>query len=389
MSSYEVQIADDILNYRIPKVRDDIHFWMVRTQGGSFYKEFLRENYVAYGFNLIDKSTDLKSEILKDEIEMRYDKKQGQRAINQCNYFMNTIQPNDILIIPNKHLEEVVIAVAEEYYEVAECTIQEEVEVLWKLKNEKALLQEVRCPYKKRWRIKVLKQVKGDKLNHHLYKTLRNYSGIDDIDEHAIYILSLILDNFFYNNNLHIILSVNTADDIELANLSGILYGSSKYFSHFVRRDQITAKVNVCSQGDIFIVIKDIFEYIHDHGPTFVATFLGLFCGTYGIMKLKEVPTFLQEIFSLKEHYKQEKISTKMKEEELRGKQLENNMKELEIQQKQREINQALENQSSNGLPTAEEQNMIMEASEFLDITIDRFEADNEEAISTILEVGE
>lgn len=386
MSDFNKEELEYLANKEIPKVREDIRFWMVRTQGGAFYNEFLKDDYVGFGWNYIDSITDLKSDVLSDEINQIYGIKQGKRAINKCEMFINGIQPHDIILIPNKGLEELIIALAIEYYEDHSFTVDDEEAMLWKLKNENSLLKQVKCPYIKRWKIKIIKTVKGDQLNYHLYKTLRNYSGIDDIDEHAIYILGLIFCSFFYKNNLHIILNIKQKNDIGLSDLSGVLYGSSKYFSHFAQKKDIVAKVNICSEGDIFIMIKDIFEYVQQYGPTFINVFLTMFGTTYGIMKIKDVPAFLRELFALKEYYKQEKINTEIKRQELREKELNNELKELEIKQKKIEIAELLEKQSINGTPTENESKLIVEASEPLEVMLNSIDEVDQDVISAIVE---
>ena len=387
MIQQERKMLEDILNYKIPSIKKDVHFWMVRTQGGAFYDEFLTKNYVAFGWNYIDKSTNLNNELLPDEIKEQYNISQAKRAINKCNMFMNVIQPNDVILIPNKGLEEIIIAIAKEYYEEPEengCTLEDEKGVLWKLKNVRGFLKEVKCPYKKRWKIDIVKTVKGNRLNYHLYKTLRNYNGIDDIDEHAAYILSLIFNTFIYDKNLYIVLNVNQEKDIGLSDLSGILYGSSAYFSHFLNSDNVSAKVNVCSKGDILMVLQGAFEHVQTFGPLYVKLFLTLFSGTYGIMKVKDLPDFLKEIFTIKDKCEQEKIETELKRAELESKQLDNEQKRLEIE-KLRLANE-ISKQSINGLPTEEEIGMIVKSSDPLEISVNIMEENKKEAISSIVE---
>lgn len=386
MFQKERELLDSILNYKIPQIKEDVHFWMVRTQGGAFYNEFCTDKYVAFGWNYIDKGTNLNDGLLIDEIKKQYSITQGKRAINKCNMFMHQIKPNDIILIPNKGLEEIVIAVAKEYYEETEengCSLEDEKEILWKLKNEKNLLKNVKCPYKKRWKIDIIKKVKGDKLNYHLYRTLRNYNGIDDIDEHAAYVLSLIFNAFAYDKNLYIILNVNQEKDVNLSDLSGVLYGSSAYFSHFLKPDDISAKVSVCSKGDILMVLQGVFEHIQTFGMTYVQIFLMLFGGTYGIMKLKEVPEFLKEMFTIGEKCKQEQIETELKREELESKRLDNEKKKIELEQLR--LAEKLSEQSVNGLPTEEEINMIVKSSEPLEISVNAMEENEKEAISSIV----
>ena len=42
-------MLDSLLNRTIPKIKENIHFWMVRTQGGAFYSEFYKNKFVAFG----------------------------------------------------------------------------------------------------------------------------------------------------------------------------------------------------------------------------------------------------------------------------------------------------------------------------------------------------
>lgn len=100
MCDFDKAELEYLANKEIPKVREDIHFWMVRTQGGAFYDEFLKDNYVGFGWNYIDSITDLKSDVLPDELKQIYGIKQGKRAINKCEMFIRGIQPDDIILIP-------------------------------------------------------------------------------------------------------------------------------------------------------------------------------------------------------------------------------------------------------------------------------------------------
>lgn len=385
----EKQILDDFLSFKIPQINSKIHFWMVRTQGGHFYNEFKKNSYIAFGWNIIDKGTDLKNERLIKIINDYYDKKRGGVAISKCDSFINKIQENDIILIPNKGLGEIIIALAGKYYEDDSKTMEAEQEVLWKIKHKEELLEEIECPYKKRRKITILRVVSGSEINPHLYKTLRNYSGIDDINEHAAYILSMLFDAFIFDNDLHISLKVRQSKDIALYDLSGILYGTSRYFSHFIKKENVTAKVNICSEGDIYIFLKDALELINTHGSTFVKCFLTLVGGTYGIIKLKEIPQFLKEIVTIKDAYKQEQISTEMKQEELRGEKLKNDLLEIEVEEKRRRVYENLNNQCINNLPSGFENELIAETSEPLQITPCELTEDARIAISAIVEQDE
>lgn len=67
----EDDILEGLLHFSIPVIPDDTRFWMIRTQKGYFYDEFLAKKYVALAWNNIDMSTDFSEqskELLKDDI---------------------------------------------------------------------------------------------------------------------------------------------------------------------------------------------------------------------------------------------------------------------------------------------------------------------------------
>lgn len=385
----------NILNYRIPRVSENVRFWMIRTKKGFFYNEYINNGYVALGWNTIDKKTDLKSEILPDILRRDHGVNQTTKVINKCNDFVNSIKPNDIIIIPNRGLEEITIVLAGEYYEDDSKTIEEENEISLKIDNNEATLAGVICPYKKRRRITPIRTVKTEKINYHLYSTLRNYNGIDDIDEHAILILGLIYDAFIYGNDLHITLNVNQENDIGLPELSGMLYGSTQYFGHFIDRKQLVAKINLSSEGQILIAVKDAIKLIADYGPGFVTAFLAM-AGSIKIIKAKDVPKFFKDLFTIKEYCIQEKIKTQQEQiktdimnEELREKRLSNDKKEDEYRRTLNAAQEYITRQSNNGLPSEFEQSLILQASSPLKIQSVELPEDIKSILKNALEEDE
>lgn len=392
MECGEIEILDDIINYNLPQISDKIRFWMIRTKKGYFYEEYLKNEFVALGWNSIDKITDLSDELLPQHLKKDYGSKQPTKVINKCNDFINIIKKNDIIILPNRGLEEIAIVLAGDYFEVSDKDKEEYIEieknVSWKIDNSQMLLTNVECPYRKRRRITLLRRIKTDNINYHLYRTLRNYNGIDDIDEHAVLILGMLFDAFIYKNDINIILNVNQKNDIGLSELSGILYGSKEYFSHFVDKSKIKAKVNLSSEGQIFITLKEIAEFALNHGFTFIKIFLTLLV-TQKIMKITEGPAFIKEIMALKEVPNQEKLKTKLIEEDLREKKLRNDLLEDELENKRIEAQKRLYQESINGLPNEFEQQLITNASKPLEIKSITLTEEAEKALIGVLNKNE
>lgn len=84
MEKINEDFIKEILNYELPYINGDINFWMIRTKKGYFFNEYIENNYVALGWNIIDLNMEINSmkneqiEILKENIKNIYgDKRPG------------------------------------------------------------------------------------------------------------------------------------------------------------------------------------------------------------------------------------------------------------------------------------------------------------------------
>ena len=53
----ELVLLNELLNFKVPIISEKTRFWMVRTQKGYFYSEFISKNFVALAWNNIDQKT--------------------------------------------------------------------------------------------------------------------------------------------------------------------------------------------------------------------------------------------------------------------------------------------------------------------------------------------
>lgn len=136
----EQELLDQLLNFSIPVIPDNTRFWMIRTQKGYFYDEFLAKKYVALAWNNIDQNTDfseLSKERLKDDIMLKYPEiSRPSVVINKCINFIHEVKENDILVIPNKGSRYITFAFAGEYFEdsskteALECTVIKRIKIM-------------------------------------------------------------------------------------------------------------------------------------------------------------------------------------------------------------------------------------------------------------------
>ena len=45
--NFEKQLLDELLNFSVPVIPSTTRFWMIRTQRGYFYNEFITKRFVA------------------------------------------------------------------------------------------------------------------------------------------------------------------------------------------------------------------------------------------------------------------------------------------------------------------------------------------------------
>ena len=94
--NFELEFLDNILNFQLKVIPESTRFWMIRTQKGYFYNEFISRNFVAIAWNNIDECTDFTQnsrEQLKDEIIINFPEiKRPSTVINKCNNFINEVK---------------------------------------------------------------------------------------------------------------------------------------------------------------------------------------------------------------------------------------------------------------------------------------------------------
>lgn len=327
-------------NGEIPVIKENIKFWMIRSKRGYFYDEFKDNDYVAIGWNCIDSMFDFddNKEIKKYVEESHPFVKQATRAINKCKKFIFEIKVNDIILIPNKGTKEILIALAGEYYEDKTKSIIEENEVTKKIDVEEGNLPfEVKCPYMKRRKIIPIRIVRTSKINPHLHKTLRNCNSLDDINEHAEIILGLIYNTFQYKDNIHISLEINHKGNIGLSDISGMLYGTNIYLKEINNKNNLKAKVNVCSEGSIDILIQNAVEILEQYGPGAIISLIAVLAIGYIMTKI-DVPKLIKDLYNIPSEHREQIIKEKianvelsLKNEELKAARLRNEKEESKL----------------------------------------------------------
>lgn len=257
--NFEKQLLDELLNFSVPIIPSTTRFWMIRTQRGYFYNEFVTKRFVALAWNIIDNSTDFSDEsrdMLKDDILMEFeDIHRPSTVINKCFSFIHEIQEGDILIIPSAGSQYITLATAGKYFEDASKTVDLEHRVISKIEHNDVDISDVSCPYKKRRHISLLRTVKNEDLNYSLCRAISNYHGLSNMDPYANHILNSLYNYYTFKGTTVLVYNVKKSDPIRPRELGNILYGTTEFLTQIAQDDQISTQVSLNSPGDIVFYV--------------------------------------------------------------------------------------------------------------------------------------
>lgn len=255
----EIDILDGMLNFSVPTIPENTRFWMIRTQKGYFYNEFITKRFVALAWNLIDESTDFSEksrEFLKDDILIEFEEiHRPSTVINKCFSFIHEIKEGDILIIPNAGSQYITLATAGTYFEDSSKTVELEHRVISKIENNDVDIDDVSCPYKKRRHIHLLRTIKNEDLNYSLCRAISNYHGLSNMDSYANHILNALYNYYIFKNTTALVYNVRKSSPIRPRELGGILYGTTELLSQVTDEENISTQVSLNSPGEIVFYI--------------------------------------------------------------------------------------------------------------------------------------
>ncbi|WP_418223586.1 hypothetical protein [Clostridium isatidis] len=317
----------------IKEIKEDTKFWLVRAKSGVFYDEFKNEGYIALGWNYIDnnnvnESDDDKLKIIKEEIERIYKNKQGGTILNKCKRFINEMREGDIVMVPSSENKEILFAIVGDYYEEDKDYLHE-VEIIKRIDNKEDYGIEIKCPYKKRRKIKVIKSVNGNKLNPNLYKALVSHHGLSNIDKYSKFILSSIYNLYISDGKLNIVLNIEKERGIDARDFSGLIYSISNILSIQNENIKITTRANINSPGDLVFTIQEyannIYTYIRDNWFVFIIIY-----GAIAGIKIGplDMPSIINAILNVNKH----RTDIKEQEAKIQSIELDNQLKKIDLE---------------------------------------------------------
>jgi len=308
--------------FKMPNIKDDCNFWMVRTKSGWFYNEFIRDEFIAIGWNSIDKaaiSNYGSSEELKQRIKRDYAEKRPGSALNKCRRFIYDVKENDIVMIVGQG--KMTFAVVGKYFENNQFTLANELETNKKIETSNITSEFTTCPYNKRRKIKVITEIEESKINPYLYKASAvNMHSLSSLNDYAERILSACYDIYIWKNNISITFRVEKESSIDAFHLAEFINSTAKLVSNRKEYD-IAIKTSLYSPGDI---ILQIFDFAKDNALLIAIAYFVIFGG-----KFKDCE--FNSIFGLVKSIMNRKHNDRLKELEIENQELQNQKLEQEI----------------------------------------------------------
>lgn len=185
-------------------------YWMVRTMGGTYYGDFIRNNYIAIGFDEVSLSTlerlpvnyNQAKEALKIIFADRYeDMNQHGYYSSQLLHFYREIKENDVVIIPSNGASHVAIGIVQGGMYEEENPVFDSEHV---------------CTFKKRRRVAWKVFCRRGNLPPMLQLVFNSRHPVSNVDSYAPYVDSLLNDCYYKDDKLHLVLRIRTRDEVSM-----------------------------------------------------------------------------------------------------------------------------------------------------------------------------
>ena len=256
----------------IPVVPENIHYWIIRTNGGDYYEDFILHEYISISWDYVS----LSILYTKDDDEIKRlievyermsatpedsdDESDGTTKgkitaiLNKINRFVFEIDKGDIILIPSKNSDRIAIAeVVGDVYE-AENYVESYLQA-------NPTTEIIPCPYRKRRKIKILKTITKGQMDIYLARGFNSQHALSCMDEYAPYINRTIYGIYSRGNELHTTLHAGHPNGLTLKELVEFSTLLEKTASSIAQQceipfdpSQVEVKLNIHSPGLIELI---------------------------------------------------------------------------------------------------------------------------------------
>lgn len=205
---------NEILNEGLT-IKSDRKYWMVRTMGGRYYAEFIRDNFIAVGYNDISLRhlNSLSDDINKAKDELKSIFREKYPNLNNSGYpvsqllrFHRDIEVGDIVIIPSEGAMHVAIGMVET--DLSELPIQP--------------ADDGYCPFTKRRRISWNYFGRRSALPPALQLMFNSRHILSDVTSYAPHIDGIVRDFYKKDDVITLVLRIRTRKEVTLDDFCAI-----------------------------------------------------------------------------------------------------------------------------------------------------------------------
>jgi len=238
--------------FDIPFVRKDQKIWFFRTKGGTYYYDFVANNFIALGWDRIPASLIRDSqqgkEAKKAQIEQLYPlEKRPGLIFSQMDIFYNQMNTGDLVLIPDEGSKSISVGIIGKFVE----SIQRQSEDC----------NHEQCTYVHRRSVEWKKKIASCH-DIYLFKALRAQQTISDVTDESSLILRNLFPVYISSGFIHFTFQKQTSANLSVASnvdlLSNIirisdvtatLYGKESF------SEELTMKTAVGSPGFLEIIL--------------------------------------------------------------------------------------------------------------------------------------
>lgn len=256
----------ELLAENIQEIPSSKKYWLIRTQSGSLYETFIENNFVGLDHREVSllqlsqhrrtfadnnahfqdaiKASVLRYYVASEEEESITRRRVGLTA-GQIYRFYDQVKQGDIVVIPSVSSYQVTFGIVTES-SIAAFTEEES----RRFDTTTQFLNK---------RVKWVAEFNRRNLDPNIFKMFTAHHAITDVSSYADIIERSLHDFFILDNEAHLIVNVQTQEDIKAKNLFGLGYNFLEIFDDIARElqiegtssDDLEVKVNLNSPGKI------------------------------------------------------------------------------------------------------------------------------------------
>lgn len=245
----------EIVN-KIPVIKADVNYWMVRTSGGNFYDQFLSNNKIAMGSNYISPNDIAKFSVKRENfiksispiIKANTESERPGLTAGQFYRFYYEIKENDIVIIPSE---------SSQFLSIGRVTGGKP-EAFTFFSDE----AKQKCDHIHTRNVDWITTKSRYEFNPNFISLLFAHNAIVDANDYKDYINGVLYDFFIQENTGHLIINVNTQESIKAKTLFYLFFElfdlTEEFFSENFSANDINIRINLNSPGKVELISKNI-----------------------------------------------------------------------------------------------------------------------------------